>query len=323
MRLATPIGLLVVVAILAGCGLMAQGPPPETQICQGWWQWEEMTLDGAPLGSQGVDRQGLSLADCTRAREESLATWKELYRFTPHTAGSCECKDIPPTPTPDMARLREAQDRVHNLHERLNATLYAYSDQIRDDFNYGVRSVADLDSFNYALERHEGLRFRSADYVLKVQSIYEELKYVDNSLRAMNTKPLRQVDTLVDRALASLERLEELELEVEEQLKDYYAIGKFWFGVDEDGVLAGPFKSEEAVRKGQPVRLRFVWYLYRPQEKNPFLFFKTKELCEAGRSFWQGTECAMAPTSDLETDALRRGDRVDFKRAVYDKYKIQ
>jgi hypothetical protein len=322
-RFATPIGLVIVLLVLTGCGLMAQGPPPETQICQGWWQWEEMTIDGSPLGNQGVEAQGLSLADCEKAKEETLSSWKELYRFTPHTAGDCECKDIPPTERPNMARLREAQGRLHNLHESVNAILYTYSDKLRDDFLYGIRSVADLNSFNAALERHEGLRYQSADYVLALQEIYEEIKYIDGNLKGMNGKPLRQVDTLVNRALASLGRLEGREATIERQFKEYYAVEKYWFGSDEDGVLSGPFKSEEAVRGGRPIRLRFVWYLYRPKENNPFLFFETKALCEAGRSFWQGVKCADAPTSDLEMDALRRGDRVDFKQMVYDKYRIQ
>ena len=317
------VGLTGVLSVLVGCGLWAQGPPPETQICQGWWQWEERSVDGAPLGQQGVDAEGLSKADCQAARERALAEWKRLYRFTSHTAGECECKDIPPTKRPNMKRLAEANRRLKALHQAVNSTLYTYSDKINDDFQTQVRSVADLGGFALSLKRHKGPRFRSADYVLAMQEIYQEIKYLNQSLKEMPSKPVRQVDTLVDRAIVVLDRLEKREAEVERQFKDYYAVEKYWFGVDEDGVLSGPFQSEEAVRGGKGQRLRYVWYLYRPEEEHPFLFFVSKERCEAGRTFWQGTACAVAPTTDLEVDALRRGDRVDFLRSAYDKYRLQ
>ncbi len=317
------VGLLSAAVLLIGCGLMVQGPAPETQICQGWWQWEEMTLDGASVGNQGVEAEGLSLPECWSARESSLAAWKELYRFTPHTAGECECKDIPPTKKPDMAKLKEAHQRVNALGEALNATLYAYSDRINDDFQTQVRTVADLEGFTLALERHEGPRFRSAKLVLETEAIYEELKHMESMLKEMHEKPLRQIDTLVGRTLGALVRLEQRQATVEKQFKEYYSVEKFWFGSDEDGVLSGPFQSQEAVRGGRPLRLRYVWYLYRPKEKRPFLFFEDKARCEAGMSFWQGTGCGVAPTTDLEIDALRRGDRVDFKQSSYAKYQLQ
>jgi uncharacterized protein (UPF0335 family) len=282
-----------------------------------------MTYDGASVGQQGVESEGLSLVDCEVARQKALASWKELYRFTPHSANECECKDIPPPKQPNMARLREAQQRLHKLHEAINGTLYAYSDRINDDFQTQVRSVSDLEGFSLALKRHQGPQFRSAQYVLSVEEIYEEIKHLNGTLKDMHNKPLRQVDTLVDRSLVSIERLEQREATVERQFKDYYSVEKYWFGSDEDGVLSGPFKSQEAVRGGKPVRLRNVWYLFRPKETRPFLFFEGKERCEAGRSFWQGTGCGVAPTTDLEVDALRRGDRVDFKRASYEKYRLK
>lgn len=323
MRFFNWIGLVVLLLVLAGCGLVAQGPPPETQLCQGWWQWEETTIGGSSVGNQGVEAQGLSKADCWAAREKSLKAWSDLYRFTPHQARECECKDIPPTKRPDMNRLSEAHRRLNNLHEAINSTLSAYSAGINDDFQTQVRSVADLSGFSMSLKRHEGPMFKSAQYVLAMEEIYGEEKYLNDTLNDMPEKPLRQVDTLVDRVIASLDRLEEREAQLESQFREYYAVEKYWFGVDEDGVLSGPFQSQEAVRGGRAQRLRFVWYLYRPKEEKPFLFFETKQYCEAGLAFWRGTSCSTAPTGDLERDALRRGDRVDFERSLYDKYRIQ
>lgn len=315
-------GAICLALVLTGCGLIAQGPPPETQICQGWWQWEERAFDGASLGTQGLPSQGLSLVDCEASKEESLAIWSELYRFTPHTADECQCKDVPPPPKPNMVRLQEATTRLNNLHEAVNGTLNAFSEKINDDFQTQVRSVADLGNFSQALKRHEGPEFRSAQYVLAMADIYEEIKYLNDVLEEMHKKPMRQIDTLVDRSLASIERLEDRETAVEKQFKDYYSVEKYWFGADEDGVLSGPFKSQEAVRAGKSLRLRYVWYLYRPNDEHPFLFFEDNKRCEEGKDFWQGTGCGVAPTLDLETDALRRGDRVDFKRNSYDKYRL-
>ena len=119
-----------------------------------------------------------------------------------------------------------------------------------------------------------------------MEKIYEEAKHVENGIREMPDKPLRQIDTLVGRIHKALDDLERREAALERKFKEYYAVEKYWFGVDEDGVLSGPFMSELAVRGGRPVRLRYVWYLYRPNEKRRFLFFESKELCERGRGFW-------------------------------------
>lgn len=322
MRLSRMIGLLGFLLVLAGCGLVVQGPPAETQMCKGWWQWEEFALEGASVGRQGVEKEGLSRADCRAARKQALAAWKELYRFEPHSASRCECNDSPPPKQPNIEGIREAHERHVRLWQSINSTLYAYSDQINDDFHVQVRSVADLGGFPLIVKRHEGPRYRVADYVFAMEEIYEETKQIDSALRDLPDKPLRHVDTVVERLLATLGRLEKREAAVERQFKEYYAVKKFWFGVDEDGVLWGPFQGETAVRGGTGQRLRFVWYLYRPEEQKVFLFFESKERCEAGRSFWHGARCGEAPTTDLESDALRRGSRVDFKRSVYDKYRL-
>jgi hypothetical protein len=221
-----------------------------------------------------------------------------------------------------MEALREARRRHRQLWDAINSTLLAYSDQLNDDFHVQVRSVADLEGFPSILRRLEGPRYRAADYVLAMSDIYEETRQVDQTLSDMPDKPLRHVDTVVGRLLKTLEGLEKREADVERRFKEYYAVQKLWFGVDEDGVVSGPFQSETAVRGGTPQRLRFVWYLYRPKEEKQFLFFETKARCEAGLSFWHGARCGEAPTTDLEADALRRGGRVDFKRDLYGKYRL-
>ncbi|MFQ6673064.1 MAG: hypothetical protein ACE5KY_07165, partial [Candidatus Tectimicrobiota bacterium] len=222
-----------------------------------------------------------------------------------------------------LDRVPQAHHRFERLQDAINGTLNAYSDKINDDFQTQVRSAADLGGFSLVLEGREGPSLRAAEYVLAMEEIYEETKQVDRELRKIPSRPLRHVDTIVGRLLATLDRLEKREVTVERQFKAYYAVEKYWFGVDEDGLLSGPFQSETAVRSGRAQRLRYVWYLYRPQEEDQFLFFESKERCESGRSFWQGAGCAEAPTTDLEVDALRRGGRADFKRSEYDKYRLQ
>lgn len=322
MRQSSLIGLLALLLGLAGCGFVAQGPPPETQICKGWWHWEETTSGGTSLGKQGVDREGLSLADCRAARHQALAEWKKLYRLEPHDAGGCECNDVPPPKRPNLEGIREAQQRVNALREAVSGIIYAHADDINDDLIIQIRSVSDLRGFSHLLERPETPRIRVAQYVLAVEEVYQETKQLERRISEMPSKPLRHVDTILGRLLDTLDRLEEREATLERQFKEYYAVKKHWFGVDEDGVLSGPFLSESAVRGGGPLRLRYVWYIYRPQEEHPYIFFENQKRCESGLSFWPGVGCAEAPTSDLESDALRRGGGVDFKQSAYKKYRL-
>ncbi len=322
MRQLSLIGLLALLLGLTGCGFVAQGPPPETQMCQGWWHWEETTSGGTSLGKQGVDREGLSLADCQAARHHALAAWKKLYRFEPHYAGRCECNDVPPPKTPNLEGVREAQQRANVLREAVSGIIYAHADDINDDFLIQIRSISDLRGFSHVLEGPEAPRFRVAQYVLAVEEVYQETKQLERKISEMHSKPLRQVDTILGRLLDTLDRLEEREATLERQFKNYYAVKKTWFGVDEDGVLSGPFLSESAVRGGRPLRLRYVWYIYRPQEEHPYIFFENQKGCESGLSFWPGAGCDEAPTSDLEAYALRRGGGVDFKQSAYNKYRL-
>jgi hypothetical protein len=304
-----------------GCRLAAQGPPPETQICKGWWQWEKLSSEGTSLGRQGLDKEGLSLADCQEARQEFLAQWKELYPSKSPKATECQCQDTPPPKPPNLDRLREAQRKLRNIKQAVNSTLSAFSDKINDDFHFLVRTGRDLELFISLLRSPEGPKYRSAKYILELGDVYSETNYQGERLETLPDRPLRQIDVFVERILSVLNALERRWAEADRKLKDYYAVAKLWFGVDEDGVLSGPFESEVAVRGGRPERLRFVWYMYRPEEEYPFLFFESKERCEAGQEFWHGTECREAPTTDLEPNAFRRGGRVDFKPDVYEKYK--
>jgi hypothetical protein len=274
------------------------------------------------LGKQGVDREGLSLADCQAARHHALAAWKKLYRFEPHYAGRCECNDVPPPKTPNLEGVREAQQRAKVLREAVSGIIYAHADDINDDFLIQIRSISDLRGFSHVLEGPEAPRFRVAQYVLGVEEVYQETKLLERRISEMHSKPLSHVDTILGRLLETLDRLEEREATLERQFKDYYAVKKTWFGVDEDGVLSGPFLSESAVRGGRPRRLRYVWYIYRPQEEHPYIFFENQKGCESGLSFWPGAGCDEAPTSDLEAYALRRGGGVDFKQSAYKKYRL-